>query len=161
MPGLEVNILLGVTGGIAAYKAVDLAGKLAAAGAAVNTVMTENACQLISPKSFEAVTHQPVFTGLWTAPRDYRISHIELTAAADIVVIAGEAESHCVLETVEDLVEDFGAKPDALQKIYFLRDCTSPVVHPDIDFHAIAMKQFAQFERQGVNFIDSTDKLPF
>ncbi len=80
---------------------------------------------------------------------------------ADIVVIAGEAESHCVLETVEDLVEDFSSKPNALQKIYLLRDCTSPVVHPDIDFHGIAMKRFAQFERQGVNFINSTDKLPF
>ncbi|GAB4268380.1 MAG: hypothetical protein Kow0080_11260 [Candidatus Promineifilaceae bacterium] len=79
---------------------------------------------------------------------------------ADIIVIAGEAESHCVLETVEDLVEDFGQKPDALRKIYFLRDCTSPVLHPDVDFHAIALKQFAQFEQQGVNFIDSTDSLP-
>ncbi len=76
---------------------------------------------------------------------------------ADILVIAGEAESHCVLETVEDLVEDFGSKPDALQKIYFLRDCTSPVQHPDVDFHAIALSRFAEFEKQGVNFIDSTD----
>jgi nicotinamidase-related amidase len=80
---------------------------------------------------------------------------------ADIVVIAGEAESHCVLETVEDLVEDFGSKPNALQKIYFLRDCTSPVQHPDVDFHAIALNRFAEFEKQGVNFVDSTDKLPF
>jgi nicotinamidase-related amidase len=80
---------------------------------------------------------------------------------ADIVVIAGEAESHCVLETVEDLVEDFGSKPDALQKIYFLRDCTSPVQHPDVDFHAIALNRFAEFEKQGVNFVDSTDQLPF
>jgi nicotinamidase/pyrazinamidase len=86
---------------------------------------------------------------------------LDTLADADIVVVAGEAESHCVLETVEDLVEDFGAKPDALQKIYFLRDCTSPVLHPDIDFHAIAMERFNEFEKQGVNFIDSTDKLPF
>ncbi|MCB9446281.1 MAG: isochorismatase, partial [Ardenticatenaceae bacterium] len=76
---------------------------------------------------------------------------------ADVVVIAGEAESHCVLETVEDLVEDFGGKPDALRKIYFLRDCTSPVQHPDVDFHAIAQKRFDEFEKQGVNFVDSTN----
>ncbi len=80
---------------------------------------------------------------------------------ADIVIIAGEAESHCVLETVEDLVEDFGSKPNALRKIYFLRDCTSPVQHPDVDFHAIALNRFADFEKKGVNFVDSTDKLPF
>ena len=85
---------------------------------------------------------------------------LDTLSDADVVVVAGEAESHCVLETVEDLVEDFSTKPDALQKIYFLRDCTSPVLHPDVDFHAIAMKRFAEFEKQGVNFIDSTDQLP-
>lgn len=86
---------------------------------------------------------------------------LDTLAKADVVVIAGEAESHCVLETVEDLVEDFSNQPEALQKIYFLRDCTSPVLHPDVDFHAIAQARFADFAKQGVNFIDSTDKLPF
>lgn len=86
---------------------------------------------------------------------------LDTLSQADVVVIAGEAESHCVLETVEDLVEDFSGQPEALQKIYFLRDCTSPVQHPDVDFHAIAQKHFADFEKQGVNFIDSTDTLPF
>jgi nicotinamidase/pyrazinamidase len=86
---------------------------------------------------------------------------LDTLAEADVVLIAGEAESHCVLETVEDLVEDFGQKPDALQKIYFLRDCTSPVIHPDVDFHGITIRRFAEFERQGVNFINSSDPLPF
>ncbi|MCP4358826.1 MAG: hypothetical protein GY796_12475 [Chloroflexi bacterium] len=86
---------------------------------------------------------------------------LDTLAAADTIVIAGEAESHCVLETVEDLVEDFADRPDALQKIYFLRDCTSPVLHPDVDFHAIAQKRFADFAGQGVNFIDSVADLPF
>ncbi|HRQ37237.1 MAG TPA: hypothetical protein PLD25_04910 [Chloroflexota bacterium] len=86
---------------------------------------------------------------------------LDTLAEADVVIIAGEAESHCVLETVEDLVEDFATRPDALQKIYFLRDCTSPVIHPDVDFHGIALARFAEFEKQGVNFINSTDKLPF
>lgn len=80
---------------------------------------------------------------------------LDALADADVVVIAGEAESHCVLETVEDLVEDFGQKPDQLQKIYFLSDCTSPVQHPDVDFHAIAQARFADFAKQGVNFINS------
>lgn len=85
---------------------------------------------------------------------------MDTLAEADILIIAGEAETHCVLETVEDVVEDFGDKPEALKKIYFLRDCTSPVIHPDIDFHATALKRFDEFERQGVNFINSTDRLP-
>lgn len=83
-----LNILLGVSGGIAAYKAVDLAGKLTAAGAKVNTVMTANACRFVGPKSFEAVTGSAVFTSLWTEPQDYKISHVDLTGWADIVVVA-------------------------------------------------------------------------
>jgi nicotinamidase-related amidase len=86
---------------------------------------------------------------------------LDTLAEADVIIIAGEAESHCVLETVEDLVEDFGSKPDALQKIYFLSDCTSAVQHPDVDFHGIALARFADFAKQGVNFIQSTDRLPF
>jgi nicotinamidase-related amidase len=82
-------------------------------------------------------------------------------AQADYVIIAGEAESHCVLETVEDLVEEFGDRPEMLRKVLFLRDCTSPVLHPEIDFHAIALGRFAEFELKGVRFINSTDPLPF
>ena len=83
-----LNILLGVSGGVAAYKAVDLASKLTAAGAKVKTIMTENACRLVGPKSFEAVTASAVFTSLWSGPEEYKVSHINLTDWADIVVVA-------------------------------------------------------------------------
>ena len=82
----RLNIVLGVTGGIAAYKAVDLAGKLAAAGACVNTIMTANACELIRPKSFEAITGRYVGTNLWTGDR--KIGPIDIAEEADIIVVA-------------------------------------------------------------------------
>lgn len=84
----NLNILLGVTGGVAAYKAVDLASKLTCAGAGVKTVMTEAACRLIGPKSFEAVTQSAVFTTMWSTPEEYQISHIALLDWADVVVVA-------------------------------------------------------------------------
>ena len=84
----DLNILLGVSGGIAAYKAVDLASKLTAAGARVDTVMTENACRLVGPKSFEAVTGSAVFISLWSASEEHKISHINLVDWADIIVVA-------------------------------------------------------------------------
>jgi phosphopantothenoylcysteine synthetase/decarboxylase len=84
----NVNVLLGVTGGIAAYKSVDLAGKLITAGARVNTIMTENACYLVGPKSFEAITNSRVFTTLWSAPSEFQIGHIALIEWADIFVVA-------------------------------------------------------------------------
>ena len=86
---------------------------------------------------------------------------LDTLADADIVLVAGEAESHCVLESVEDIVEDFSGKPDELKKLYFLRDCTSSVQHPDIDFKALAHARFADFAKDGVNFVDSTAALPF
>ena len=82
------HIILGVTGGIAAYKAVDLASKLTAAGAIVHCIMTENACRLVTPKSFEAVTAQPVFTSLWDCQGEFRIGHIKLAEVAEAVVVA-------------------------------------------------------------------------
>ena len=81
----RLNIVLGVTGGIAAYKAVDLAGKLTAAGACLTTVMTEAACELIRPKSFEAVTGNRVGTSLWDSDR--KIGHIDIAEEADIVAV--------------------------------------------------------------------------
>ncbi len=84
----DLNILLGVSGGIAAYKAVDLASKLTVAGARVKTVMTENACRFVGPKSFEAVTGSAVFTSLWSKSEEHRIKHVSLVDRADIVVVA-------------------------------------------------------------------------
>ncbi|UCE50158.1 MAG: phosphopantothenoylcysteine decarboxylase [Phycisphaerales bacterium] len=84
----NLNILLGVTGGVAAYKAVDLASKLTARGVHVSTVMTESACRLVGPKSFEAVTGSAVHTTMWDTPDDYEINHIALVDSADIVVVA-------------------------------------------------------------------------
>jgi phosphopantothenoylcysteine synthetase/decarboxylase len=83
----NLNILLCVSGGIAAYKVVDLASKLTAAGAGVKTVMTDAACELVGPKSFEAVTGSAVFTSLWDTPGEYEIDHIALVDWADIVVV--------------------------------------------------------------------------
>lgn len=85
---------------------------------------------------------------------------LDALAAADRVVIAGEAASHCVLETVEDLVEEFGDRPGKLETVFVLQDCTSPVVHPQIDFGAIAQQRFAEFARQGVQVVNSTEPLP-
>ncbi|MHC4644779.1 MAG: flavoprotein [Planctomycetota bacterium] len=83
-----LNVLLGVSGGAAAYKAVDLASKLTAAGAKVRTVMTQSACQLVGPKSFEAVTASAVYTDLWSTPDGHEIGHVALVDWADVVAAA-------------------------------------------------------------------------
>lgn len=83
-----LKVLLGISGGVAVYKAVDLASKLTAAGAIVDTVMTEAACKFVLPKSFEAVTGRYVFTSMWENPGGFQIGHITLADACDIVVVS-------------------------------------------------------------------------
>jgi phosphopantothenoylcysteine decarboxylase/phosphopantothenate--cysteine ligase len=100
-----LNILLGVCGGVAAYKAADLASKLTAAGAAVNVVMTANACELVRPKTFEAVTGRVVHTSLWDKPREFHIGHIGLAEEADIVVVA-PATANIIAKMVFGIADD-------------------------------------------------------
>jgi nicotinamidase/pyrazinamidase len=85
---------------------------------------------------------------------------LDKLAQYDHVFIAGEAASHCVLETLEDLVQEFGDRPELLKRFRILRDCTSPVSHPDVDFAAIADAEFAGYEQKGLQFVNSTDPLP-
>jgi len=101
----DVNILLGVTGGVAAYKAVDLASKLTSAVAKVDCIMTKNARKLIRPKSFEAVTGRAVYTSMWNKPTDYKIDHIALAETADIVVIA-PATANIIAKTANGICDD-------------------------------------------------------
>lgn len=75
----------------------------------------------------------------------------------DKVYIAGEAKSHCVLETERQLVNRFGDRTDLMQRLYLLRDCTSSVQHPTIDFDALAEQELATMTRRGVRLVASTD----
>jgi phosphopantothenoylcysteine synthetase/decarboxylase len=83
-----LRILLGVSGGVAVYKAVDLASKLTAAGAVVDTVMTDSACKFVLPKSFEAVTRRGVFTSMWEQSAGFEIGHISLADSCQFVIVA-------------------------------------------------------------------------
>jgi nicotinamidase-related amidase len=77
----------------------------------------------------------------------------------DKVYIAGEAKSHCVLETERQLVGRFGNQPELMKRLYFLRDCTSSVKHPVIDFDVLAEEELADMERLGVQMVLSTDPI--
>ncbi len=77
----------------------------------------------------------------------------------DRVYIAGEAKSHCVLETERQLVTRFGNQLDLTKRLHFLRDCTSSVQHPRIDFDALAEAELATMEKQGVRLVLSSDPI--
>jgi phosphopantothenoylcysteine decarboxylase/phosphopantothenate--cysteine ligase len=82
------HILLGVTGGIAAYKSPDLVRRLRERGAEVQVVMTQGAREFVTPTTFQAVSGRPVRSELWDASAEAAMSHIELARWADAVLIA-------------------------------------------------------------------------
>jgi phosphopantothenoylcysteine decarboxylase/phosphopantothenate--cysteine ligase len=82
------NIILGITGSIAAYKAAEIASQLTQAGAKVNVIMTKEAIEFISPFTFRAITGRPVVTEMFDLASEFSIEHVSLAKAADIVVIA-------------------------------------------------------------------------
>jgi phosphopantothenoylcysteine decarboxylase/phosphopantothenate--cysteine ligase len=82
------KILLGVTGGIAAYKSPDLVRRLQDHGAEVQVVMTRGAQQFVTPLTFQAVSGKPVRTDLWDEAAEAAMGHIELARWADLVLIA-------------------------------------------------------------------------
>jgi phosphopantothenoylcysteine decarboxylase / phosphopantothenate---cysteine ligase len=82
------TVVLGVTGGIAAYKAADLASKLTQAGAKVRVIMTRAAAEFVTPLTFEAITTNSVITDMFRTDAEHRINHVALSEAADIIVIA-------------------------------------------------------------------------
>lgn len=82
------EILIGVTGGVAAYKTADLVSKLVQSGASVSVVMTHNATQFIGRTTFEALTKRPVYVGQYQPQEHHQGEHIGLAERADLYLIA-------------------------------------------------------------------------
>ncbi len=84
----DKRVVLGVTGSIAAYKAVDIASKLTQAGAIVDVVMTKAAMEFVTPLTFRSITHRPVVTEMFDTTSEFSIEHVALAEQAQLVVIA-------------------------------------------------------------------------
>ncbi|MCA9923845.1 MAG: bifunctional 4'-phosphopantothenoylcysteine decarboxylase/phosphopantothenoylcysteine synthetase, partial [Anaerolineales bacterium] len=97
------HILLGVTGSIACYKAVDLASKLTQAGAQVDVIMTDAAQQFVTPLAFRSVTGRPVFIDMWSL--DEHVQHVGLGETADLFVIA-PATAHTMAKLAQGLADN-------------------------------------------------------
>lgn len=82
------NILLGVSGGIAVYKAAALTSKLVQAGANVKVIMTKSACEFVSPLTFQALSRNEVYTNTFEEPNPRVIAHIDAADWADLVIVA-------------------------------------------------------------------------
>ena len=100
----DKHILLGVTGGIAAYKAADLASRLVRAGGHVDVILTENAQRFVTPLTFESLTHRTVYTSLWQSHEKHP-GHVALAERTDLAVIA-PATADCLAKMAHGLADD-------------------------------------------------------
>src|SRR5512137_2513683 len=87
-PTAPTRVLLGVTGGIAAYKSAEIVRRLKERGAEVQVVMTSGAQQFVTPLTFQALSGRPVRTELWDAAAEAAMGHIELARWPERIVIA-------------------------------------------------------------------------
>ena len=104
-PLRDREILLGVCGGVAAYKAADLCSKLVQAGAGVTVVTTRGAGSFIGATTFEALTGRPVFTEMYLPKEHPRGEHIALAERADLFVVA-PATAHFLAKAALGLADD-------------------------------------------------------
>src|SRR6202171_370811 len=99
------RILLGVTGGIAAYKAAELVRLLLKAGADVRVVMTQAAARFITPVTLQALSGQTVWTDLWDPRVADNMGHIELSRDRDLIVVA-PASADFMAKAAQGLADD-------------------------------------------------------
>lgn len=110
------KILLGITGGIAAYKAAELVRQLIKSGIEVQVVMTQAACQFITPVTMQALSGKPVFIDMWDSSIANGMPHIELSRTADAIVVA-PASADFLAKLVH------GRADDLLSTLCLARDC--------------------------------------
>jgi phosphopantothenoylcysteine decarboxylase/phosphopantothenate--cysteine ligase len=117
MTGLQgKRILLGLSGGIAAYKTAELTRLLVQAGAEVRVVMTEAACRFITPVTLQALSGNPVHTDLWDAGIPNNMAHIELSRGCDAIVVA-PASADFLAKLAQGLCDDL------LSTLCLAREC--------------------------------------
>ena len=110
------RIVLGVTGGVAAYKSAELTRLLVKAGALVDVVLTDAAARFVGAATFQALSGRPVWTTLWDDRPSNAMAHIDLTRGADALVVA-PATADFIAKLVHGLADDL------LSTLCLARDC--------------------------------------
>lgn len=150
-----MNIVLGITGSIAAYKAADLASQLVKAGHEVHAVMTKAATEFITPLTLQVLTRQPVLVTLEDEKQSWKPGHIELADRADLFLVAPASA---------DVIGNFanGLAPDPLASIYLAlprttRVMIAPAMNGKMWLHPAVQRNVAKLREDGCRFIDPAE----
>jgi len=147
MPHLQTKrILLGVTGGVAAYKAAELTRLLVKAGADVRVVMTEAATHFVTPLTFQALSGKPVLTQLWDVGADNGMAHIDFSRDVDALLIV-PASADFIAKLVH------GVADDLLSTLCLARACqlfVAPAMNRQMWDSPATRRNIAQLRADGV-----------
>jgi len=146
-----VNIVLGITGSIAAYKAADIASQLVKAGHEVHAVMTKAATEFITPLTLQVLTRQPVLVTLEDEKQSWKPGHIELADHADLFLVAPASA---------DVIGNFAnaLAPDPLASIYLAlprstRVVIAPAMNGKMWAHPAVQRNVAKLAEDGCRFV--------
>ncbi len=140
------RIVLGITGGIAAYKAAELTRLFVKAGVTVDVCMTDAACRFVTPLTLQALSGRPVLTDLWASGADNGMGHINLSRGADAIVVAPASADF--LAKVAN-----GHADDLLSTLALARDCrliVAPAMNRQMWANAANQRNVAQLTADGV-----------
>src|ERR1043166_1369011 len=140
------RLLLGLTGGVAAYKAAELVRELGRAGVEVQVVMTEAACRFITPVTLQALSGRPVYTDMWDSRINDNMGHIELSRDRDAIVVA-PASADFLAKLAHGLADDL------LSTLCVARSCplmVAPAMNLQMWGNAATQRNVEQLRRDGV-----------
>lgn len=147
----DKNIVLGVTGSIAAYKAADLASRLAKQGARLHVVMTADALRFITPLPFKTLSRNPVVTDLYDEEEGWKPTHIRLADEADLLLIA-PATANNIAKLAHGIADDaltciaLALNPDA-------KVLLAPAMNGKMWMHPATRQNVATLKSRAVEFI--------
>lgn len=140
------RILLGLTGGIAAFKAAELARLFVKSGADLQVVMTEAACGFLTPATMQALSGKPVYTSMWDGRVPNNMGHIELSRDRDLIVVA-PASADFMAKIAHGLADDL------LSTLCLARRCplaVAPAMNVEMWSHPATQRNVAQIRSDGV-----------
>ena len=149
MPLEGKHVVLGVTGGIAAYKACELTSRLRKAGAQVHVIMTENACRFVAPLTFETLSNHPVVTDTFARPDTWEVEHIALAKRADVFVIA-PATANILAKMAHGIADDMLSTTVLATRAPVL---AAPAMNTGMWDHPATRENVETLKRRGVHFI--------
>ena len=143
------TVVLGVTGGIAAYKACELTSRLRKAGAQVYVILTKNACEFVTPLTFETLSNHPAVTDTFARPETWEVEHIALAKRADVFAVA-PATANILAKMAHGIADDMLSTTLLATRAPVL---AAPAMNTGMWENAATRENVETLRRRGVRFI--------